>query len=185
MCLMQFMVKNGVVLTPHADYCLPGITRATVMELVVKENFILVERNISLSEFHTADEVWTTGTMGELSPVNTQSLLYYLIFGPAIFRDKQYRLRGSKHIESMGFRPLGLVSNNHSESTFPIKTRTGFDDKYEKLSTINMKSFRIVVKIDGRVIGEGEVGPVTRKLQSAYKKLTDDSGVPIPTYQKL
>lgn len=42
-----------------------------------------------------------------------------------------------------------------------------------------------VVKIDGRVIGEGEVGPVTRKLQSAYKKLTDDSGVPIPTYQKL
>ncbi|KAF3504535.1 hypothetical protein F2Q69_00039772 [Brassica cretica] len=78
-----FMVKNGVVLTPHADYCLPGITRATV---------------------------WTTGTMGELS---------------------------------------------------------------------------LVVKIDGRVIGEGEVGPVTRKLQSAYKKLTDDSGVPIPTYQKL
>ncbi|KAL0642796.1 hypothetical protein Bca4012_041086 [Brassica carinata] len=105
-----FMVKNGVVLTPHADYCLPGITRATVMELVVKENFILEERNISLSEFHTADEVWTTGTMGELSPV---------------------------------------------------------------------------VKIDGRVIGEGEVGPVTRKLQSAYKKLTDDSGVSIPTYQKL
>lgn len=39
-----------------------------------------------------------------------------------------------------------------------------------------------VVKIDGRVIGKGEVGPVTRKLQSAYKKLTDDLGVPIPTY---
>lgn len=28
-----------------------------VMELVVKENFILEERRISLSEFHTADEV--------------------------------------------------------------------------------------------------------------------------------
>lgn len=27
------------------------------MELVVKENFILEERRISLSEFHTADEV--------------------------------------------------------------------------------------------------------------------------------
>jgi branched-subunit amino acid aminotransferase/4-amino-4-deoxychorismate lyase len=25
-----FMVKKGTVLTPHADYCLPGITRATV-----------------------------------------------------------------------------------------------------------------------------------------------------------
>ena len=27
---MQFMVKKGRVFTPHADYCLPGITRATV-----------------------------------------------------------------------------------------------------------------------------------------------------------
>lgn len=24
------MVKKGTVMTPHADYCLPGITRATV-----------------------------------------------------------------------------------------------------------------------------------------------------------
>ncbi|RZC81281.1 hypothetical protein C5167_043883 [Papaver somniferum] len=64
-----FLVKKGNVLTPHADYCLPGITRATVMELVVKENLVLQERRISLSEFHTADEVWTTGTMGELTPV--------------------------------------------------------------------------------------------------------------------
>ncbi|KAL0286022.1 UNVERIFIED_CONTAM: Branched-chain-amino-acid aminotransferase-like protein 2 [Sesamum angustifolium] len=63
-----FLVKKGHVATPSADYCLPGITRATVMELVVKENLVLVERHISLSEFHTADEVFTTGTMGELSP---------------------------------------------------------------------------------------------------------------------
>ncbi|CAN6926824.1 unnamed protein product [Brassica oleracea] len=103
-----FMVKKGRVLTPHADYCLPGITRATVMEPVVNENLVLEERRISLSEFHTADEVWTTGTMGELSPV---------------------------------------------------------------------------MKIDGRVIGDGKVGPVTRTLQNAYKKLTEDSGVLIPTYQ--
>ena len=26
----QFIVKKGRVLTPHADYCLPGITRAAV-----------------------------------------------------------------------------------------------------------------------------------------------------------
>ncbi|EPS72846.1 branched-chain-amino-acid aminotransferase-like protein 2, partial [Genlisea aurea] len=64
-----FLVKKGQVATPHADYCLPGITRATVMELVAKEEMSLSERRISLSEFHTADEVFTTGTMGELSPV--------------------------------------------------------------------------------------------------------------------
>ncbi|KAM1640299.1 hypothetical protein ACFX15_010033 [Malus domestica] len=51
-----FLVKKGCVLTPHADYCLPGITRATVMDLVVKEKLVLEERRISLSEFHTADE---------------------------------------------------------------------------------------------------------------------------------
>ncbi|CAL9231903.1 unnamed protein product [Arabidopsis halleri] len=52
------MVKITVyVLIPHADYCLPGKTRATVMELVAKDNFILGERRISLFEFHTADEV--------------------------------------------------------------------------------------------------------------------------------
>ncbi|KAK1273925.1 Branched-chain-amino-acid aminotransferase-like protein 2 [Acorus gramineus] len=100
-----FLVKRGRVLTPHADFCLPGITRTTVMDLVVKENFVLEERRISLSEFHTADEVWTTGTMGELTPV---------------------------------------------------------------------------VMIDGRVTGNGEVGPVTRRLQKAYKELTSESGEPIP-----
>jgi hypothetical protein len=28
------MVKKGIVLTPHADYCLPGITRATVSIII-------------------------------------------------------------------------------------------------------------------------------------------------------
>jgi hypothetical protein len=30
---MQFLVKKGEISTPHADYCLPGITRATVSSL--------------------------------------------------------------------------------------------------------------------------------------------------------
>ncbi|KAH6814839.1 D-aminoacid aminotransferase-like PLP-dependent enzymes superfamily protein [Perilla frutescens var. frutescens] len=104
-----FLVKKGHVATPHADYCLPGITRGTVMELVVKEKMVLSERRISISEFHTADEVFTTGTMGELTPVT---------------------------------------------------------------------------KIDGRVIGDGKVGPVTRSLQDAHRKLTAELGVPIPTYHQ-
>lgn len=31
---LQFMVKKGHVSTPHADYCLPGITRATVSSII-------------------------------------------------------------------------------------------------------------------------------------------------------
>ena len=56
-----FMVKNGVLLTPHADHCLPGITRETVMLVARELGIEVVERRISLSEFHSADEVFTTG----------------------------------------------------------------------------------------------------------------------------
>mmetsp|Transcript_21958 Transcript_21958/g.32887 ORF Transcript_21958/g.32887 Transcript_21958/m.32887 type:complete len:642 (-) Transcript_21958:197-2122(-) len=64
-----FMVDDGVLLTPHADHCLPGITRETVLKLADELNIPSEVRNISLAEFHAADEVFTTGTMGELSPV--------------------------------------------------------------------------------------------------------------------
>jgi branched-subunit amino acid aminotransferase/4-amino-4-deoxychorismate lyase len=64
-----FLIKRGHVLTPHADSCLPGITRGVVIEIARSAGFPMIERNISLSEVYTADELFTTGTMGELSPV--------------------------------------------------------------------------------------------------------------------
>ncbi|MEZ4886889.1 MAG: aminotransferase class IV [Chitinophagales bacterium] len=64
-----FMVKNDKVLTPHADACLPGITRGVVIEICGELGIPIVEKNLSMTEFYTADEVFTTGTMGELSPV--------------------------------------------------------------------------------------------------------------------
>ena len=65
-----FMVKRGVVYTPLADACLPGITRDKVMELLRTQTDIsCTERRLSLAEFHAADEVFTTGTLGEITPV--------------------------------------------------------------------------------------------------------------------
>lgn len=64
-----FMVKRGVLHTPHADYCLPGVTRRTVISIAENLSIKVQERRISLAEFHSADEVFTTGTMGELTPV--------------------------------------------------------------------------------------------------------------------
>lgn len=64
-----FMVKKNVLLTPFADSCLPGITRGLVIDIAAELKIIFKERNISLSEFYNADEVFTTGTMGELTPV--------------------------------------------------------------------------------------------------------------------
>ena len=64
-----FLIKRGELLTPHADSCLPGITRRIVMEIAREAGIIVIERNLSLTEVYTADEMFTTGTVGELSPV--------------------------------------------------------------------------------------------------------------------
>lgn len=64
-----FMTKNGVVYTPHADACLHGITRGLVIELCNTKGIPMEEKNLSLTEFYTADEVFGSGTMGELTPV--------------------------------------------------------------------------------------------------------------------
>lgn len=64
-----FMIRKKEVHTPLPHACLPGITRGLVMEICRQYGIPLHERNISTAEFHAADEVFTTGTMGELSPV--------------------------------------------------------------------------------------------------------------------
>ena len=106
-----FMVNHkGVLITPTPDSCLPGITRATIIEIARTDCDIKVEvRRVSLAEFHAAEEVFTTGTMGGLSPVTC---------------------------------------------------------------------------IDGRIIGNGFVGPVTKKLQQVYKSLITRPGwfTPIPPF---
>jgi branched-chain amino acid aminotransferase len=64
-----FMVRKGEVLTPFADNCLPGITRAHVFDLCKDLQIPCREKNLSVTEFYTADEVFCTGTMGELTGV--------------------------------------------------------------------------------------------------------------------
>jgi len=64
-----FMVKHGVVYTPHADNCLHGITRQLVIEQAKSNGISCIEKNLSLTEFYNADEVFACGTMGELTPV--------------------------------------------------------------------------------------------------------------------
>lgn len=63
--------EGAILVTPSADHCLPGITRDTVLLLAKEIGIQTEERRVSLSEFYSADEVFTTGTMGELTPVTT------------------------------------------------------------------------------------------------------------------
>ncbi len=64
-----FLVIGDAVLTPHADSCLPGLTRKMILQICYREKIPATERNLSLSELYTADEVFTSGTMGELTPI--------------------------------------------------------------------------------------------------------------------
>ena len=64
-----FLVRGGTVLTPHADACLPGLTRRMILHICDAEGIPWAEKNLSLTELYTAEEVFTSGTMGELTPV--------------------------------------------------------------------------------------------------------------------
>ena len=100
-----FIVRDGVVCTPYADACLPGLTRRMILEICNAEGIAAAERNLSLTELYTADEVFTSGTMGELTPV---------------------------------------------------------------------------LEADGRQIGDGQVGDMTRRLQTLHRDYAWKNGTPLP-----
>ena len=100
-----FLVRDGSVLTPHADACLPGLTRRLVLDICAAERIPAAEKNLSLTELYTADEAFTSGTMGELTPV---------------------------------------------------------------------------LEADGRVIGDGTVGAMTRRLQGLHRQYAWERGTPLP-----
>ena len=65
-----FLVSRDVISTPLTVACPEGITRATVLDLCRANGITCSERDISLAEFYRADEVFCTGTMGELAAVS-------------------------------------------------------------------------------------------------------------------
>jgi branched-chain amino acid aminotransferase len=95
------VVEDGGLATPRTVACPEGITRATVLELCGAHGIPCAVRDVSLAEVHRADEVFCTGTMGELAGV---------------------------------------------------------------------------VRVDGRTIGDGAVGPVTRRLAELYGALVRQGG---------
>lgn len=64
-----FIVKDGVVITSKTESCPEGITRQTVLDLCDENNIPYHVKNISLAEVYRADEMFCTGTMGELATV--------------------------------------------------------------------------------------------------------------------
>lgn len=64
-----FIITNSVVETSRLVACPEGITRETVLQLCAHNDIPHAERDISLTEVYRADEMFCTGTMGELAAV--------------------------------------------------------------------------------------------------------------------
>jgi branched-chain amino acid aminotransferase len=99
-----FAVVLGELVTPRAVACPEGITRMTVLAIAPAAGFPVTERDVSLAEIHAAEEVFCTGTMGEIAGI---------------------------------------------------------------------------VEVDCRPVGDGQVGPVTKKLAAVYQEHVRANGTPI------
>jgi len=65
-----FIVKEGVLITPPVgNQLLPGITRDLVIEIALKGNIIVEERDLREAELFSADEIWMTSSTREIAPV--------------------------------------------------------------------------------------------------------------------
>jgi D-alanine transaminase/branched-chain amino acid aminotransferase len=63
-----FIVKDKVLYTPK-DSILKGITRKKVLEIARAQKIKVVEKEISVEELHTADEVFLTATNKKVLPI--------------------------------------------------------------------------------------------------------------------
>ena len=97
-----FIVRKGDLATSKVVACPEGITRATVIGIAAAEKIRCVEADLSPVDIYSADEMFCTGTMGELAGI---------------------------------------------------------------------------VKIDNRDIGDGKVGPITKRLSELYAQRTANEGV--------
>jgi branched-chain amino acid aminotransferase len=106
-----FIVRNsdyskagGELVTGRVIACPEGITRATVIEICADEEIPCIETDLSLMDIYGADEMFCTGTMGELAGV---------------------------------------------------------------------------IRVDNRQIGDGNIGPMTKRLSDLYLKKTGTEGVQV------
>jgi len=64
-----FIVRKGDLATSKTVACPEGITRATVIEIAAAEKIRCVEADLTPVDAYSADEMFCTGTMGELAGV--------------------------------------------------------------------------------------------------------------------
>lgn len=64
-----FIVKKGIVYTPFTTNCLEGLTRELLMNLLTKEGYKVLEKNMTFKDIYSADEIFECGTGAEIKPM--------------------------------------------------------------------------------------------------------------------
>ncbi|MEQ8475558.1 branched-chain amino acid transaminase [Fulvivirga sp.] len=64
-----FIEQDGVLYTPPAGNILPGITRATIIELAKELDITVVEKHFTIEEVYKADNAFFVGTAVEVAPI--------------------------------------------------------------------------------------------------------------------
>src|SRR5213076_1629858 len=64
-----FIVRDGNLATSRVVACPEGITRATMIEICAAEKIRCIETDLSVVDVYGANEMFCTGTMGELAAV--------------------------------------------------------------------------------------------------------------------
>ncbi len=65
-----FLVRDGTLFTPKAQYVLEGISRQTVIDLARDNGISVVETDLDLFDAYNADEIFITSTSWCLCPVS-------------------------------------------------------------------------------------------------------------------
>ena len=66
-----FLIKNTEVWTSNGQHCLNGVTRHSVIDICKKKQVPIKEKQFSINEVHSADEVFVTGTFAGIIPVRS------------------------------------------------------------------------------------------------------------------
>ena len=66
-----FIVKGKEVWTSTGDYCMNGVTRQKVIYLCRNLGIPIFEKNFTLLDTYSADEIFLTGTFGGLTKVDS------------------------------------------------------------------------------------------------------------------
>jgi len=66
-----FIVKNKTLITPPIGSILPGITRASVIQIAEDQNIEIAQTPLTIEETKKADEAFFTGTAAEVTPIKS------------------------------------------------------------------------------------------------------------------